>query len=148
MIVESRNRRDKYRESANGHRPTAIFDSISNVQWSREDVQQFIVQWNNHHPTIKFKLKFQKQKQLPWIPTYTKAIDSKLNQFLMWKHISSQLRHFSLQNFPRVTHWVSREASLKEKLKDFFAQTLLESLLNRTFRNLKLTSLREATQKR
>ena len=44
------------------------------------------------------------------------VLPSVLNQFLMWKHISSQLRHFNIQNLPRVTHRVLREALLTEKL--------------------------------
>ena len=85
-----------------------IDDIFSLWDTNKQEIELFIEQANNFHPTIKFTAEFQTRKS-----------HSPKNLSLISKHITSRLKPFNIPILPLVTHQVLKEVSSKVKLSDF-----------------------------
>ena len=61
----------------------------------RETINQFVLEANTHYPRIKFKLKFQRMKQLSQTPMCLRARDFTETLSLKSVHILKRQRHFN-----------------------------------------------------
>ena len=120
--------------------------SLWTTNYKQRQIEHFIEQANNHHPTIKFMLKFLIRKQHSWPPTSTKAKDSKVTQSLMWVLILNQLRHFSIPILVPVTRKELKKASLKGRPPDFSEQ-LFQNNIRRENYKFQSASATEVTQR-
>ena len=92
-----------------------IDDVISMWNIRRDKIEDFLLEANSFHPTIKSRLKSQKPKLHSWTRKCTKVLDSIRNLFLTCERISKLPRPSSTRISIRVTHQALRKALSKEK---------------------------------
>ena len=110
-----------------------------------QEIDLFIKQANNFHPTIKFTAEIS-EMEITFLDTIITKGErlSETNRSLTSEHITSRLKPFSTQILPRATHQALKNVLSKVKPLDFLKQTLLKQSLMTVSQILNRASSRAA----